>query len=408
MKAIRKTILPLFAVLFLAAILPAGCAAPEIKATEAHKKGLEPLTEDGYFVPQKPVDRHYIGYAWSRQFGPVEDATAPDIRVKKERSLNNVLQEQAYNRGISLGGESTLGLSASIVAQSGGEALSKLSGLEIISAVSLADIPFEPNVPYITEALRLANFRIKEEKETKAGVGVALKGAPNKEEKGTKAGVGLALKGVPNKEEKETKAGVGVALKGVPGAGTLSAETGGLGRAASEGDGLVVAYKLHLIDMGTYQKRDSGGIPLALEKTVDLTGSDLIVNARLRIIEPGSGKSLPRNLLWACPRADAVSRDMVAAWLVDIRSTEPSRKSLTVAFPAYPRIDDCQHYGGTILARIDPATDRIVRQRIRLTLLDAELNDALKPKTFDARVSLLEESFNIRLVRPGDLEGRSR
>ena len=149
-----------------------GCAAPEIKATEAHRKGLEPLTEDGYFAPPKPVDRNYIGYAWSRQFGPVEDATAPDIRVKKERSLNNVLQEQAYNRGISLGGESTLGLSATIGAQSGGEALSKLSGLEIISAVSLADIPFEPNVPYVTEALRLANFRIKQEKGAKAGVGV--------------------------------------------------------------------------------------------------------------------------------------------------------------------------------------------------------------------------------------------
>ena len=370
MKAIRKTILPLFSVLFLAVILPAGCAAPEIKATEAHKKGLEPLTEDGYFAPPKPVDRHYIGYAWSRQFGPVEDATAPDIRVKKERSLNNVLQEQAYNRGISLGGESILGPSANIGVQSRGEARSKLSGLEIISAVSLADIPFEPNVPYITEALRLANFRIK--------------------------------------EEKGTKVGVGVALKGPPGAGTLSAETGGLGSSASEGDGLVVGYKLHMIDMGTYQKRDSGGIPLAPEKTVDLAGSDLIVNASLRVIEPGAGKSLPRNLLWACSRADAVSRDMVAAWLVDIRSTDPRRKSLTVAFPAYPRIDDCRHYDGTILARIDPATDRIVRQKIRLTLLDAELSDALKPKTFDARVFLLEESFNIRLVRPGDLESRSR
>jgi len=369
-KATSKTHLPLSAILFFATILLIGCAAPEIKSTESHRKGLEPLTEDGYFAPKKPVDRHYIGYAWSRQFGPVVDATAPDIRVKKERSLNNVLQEQAYNRGISLGGESTLGQSASIGVQSGGEARSKLSGLEIISAVSLADIPFEPNVPYITEALRLANFRIKEEKGTKAGVGVALTGAP--------------------------------------GAGKLSAETGGQGRAASEGDGLVVGYKLHMIDMGTYQKRDSGGIPLALEKSVDPPGSDLILKARLHVIEPGSGKSLPRNLLWACPRADAMSRDMVAAWLVEIRSTDPRRKSLTVAFPAYPRIDDCQHYDGTIQARIDPATDRIVRQRIRLTLVDAELTDAMRPKTFDARVSLLEESFNIRLVKPVDLEVRTR
>ena len=251
MNATRKSdLLPLM-VLVLAAILPVGCAAPEIQATEAHRKGLEPLTEDGYFVPPKPVDRSYIGYAWSRQFGPVEDATAPDIRVKKERSLNNVLQEQAYKRGISLGGESTLGQSATIGAQSGGEAQSKLSGLEILSAVSLAEIPFEPNVPYVTEALRLANFRIRQERGAKAEVGVALKGSP--------------------------------------GAGTFSAETGGLGKSATEGEGLVIGYKLHKIDMGTYQKRDSGSIPLALEKAVDLTGSDLIVKARLEVIEPGGG-----------------------------------------------------------------------------------------------------------------------
>jgi hypothetical protein len=369
-KTIRKTYLPFLTVLFVVATLAAGCAGPEVKATEAHRKGLEPLTEDGYFAPPKPVDRSYIGYAWSRQFGPVGDVTAPDIRVKKERSLNNVLQGQAYNRGISLGGESISGQSATIGVQSGGEAHSKLSGLEIISAVSLADIPFEPNVPYVTEALRLANFRIREEKGTKAGIGVALLGSSE--------------------------------------AGKVAAETGGQGRSASEGDGLVVGYKLHMIDMGTYQKRDSGGTPLALERSVDLPGSDLIVKARLHVIEPGSGNSLPRNLLWACPRADAASRNMVAAWLVDIRSTDPRRKSLTVAFPAHPRIDDCQHYGGTIQARIDPATDRIVRQNIRLTLVDAELTDSLRPKAFDARVSLLEESFNIRLVRPGDLEVRSR
>lgn len=370
MKANRSHLPPLWFLFFLLTIHPWGCAAPEVKATEAHKKGLEPLTEDGYFAPPKPVDRNYIGYAWSRQFGPVEDAAAPDIRVKKERSLNNVLQEQAYNRGISLGGESTLGHTAGIGVQGGGESRSRLSGLEIISAISLAEIPFEPDVPYVTEALRLANFRIKEEKATKVGIGVALTGAE--------------------------------------GAGKLSAETGGQGRAASEGDGLVVGYKLHMIDMGTYKKRDSGGVPLALEKSVDLPGSDLIVKARLHVIEPGAGKSLPRSLLWACPRADAASRNMVAAWIVDIKSTDPRRKSLTVAFPAHPRIDDCQHYGGTIQARIDPATDRILRQNIRITLVDAELTDSLRPKSFDARISLLEESFNIRLVRPGELDGRPR
>lgn len=370
MKATANAGLPLITILFLASFLPGGCAAPEIRSTEAHRKGLEPLTEEGYFAPKKPVARHYIGYAWSRQFGPVEDSVTADVRVKKERSLNNVLQERAFKRGISLGGESTLGQSGKLEVQGGGETASKLSGLEIVSAVSLADIPFEPNVPYITEALLLANFRIREEKEARAGIGADLTGAR--------------------------------------GAGRFSADTGGHGRALTEGEGLVVGYKVHMIDPGTYQQRDTGAIPLELDRSVDIPGAGLIVKARLHVIEPGAGKSLPRNLLWACPRADAVSRDMVAAWLVDIRSTDPGRNSLTVAFPAHPKVDDCLHYSGTIQSRIDPATDRIVRQRIRLTLVEAELDDAMNPKIFAARLSLLDESFNIRLVKPSELEARAK
>jgi len=344
-----------------------GCAAPVIKSSEAHRKGMEPLTEEGYIVPPKPVDRHFIGYPWSRQFGPVENAGAPDIRVRMERSLDNVLQQQAYNRGISLGGEAVTNKFEILHMRSKGGSESQLSGLEIISPVSLADIPFEPNVMYVTEALRLTNFRIKEKKTREFGIG-ALSTKP------------LAV-------------------------GQYSADPAGEGWFASEGNGLVVGYKLHTIDVGSYQKRESGSVPLELGKTVELTGSGMLIQARLVHIEPGAGTSLPRNLLWACPRADAVSRDMVAAWLVDIRSTDPAQESLTVAFPGYPHVDNCQYYSGMIRAGIDPVTDRIVRQKIALTLLDAELSDALQTKVFSARVSVIDESFNVRLVRPDEIEG---
>ena len=356
-----------WAVVAMMTILSCGCMTPG-KPLETHRKGMESITEDEYFAPKKPVDRHYIGYAWSRQFGPVADAAAPDIRVKKERSLSSVQNERAYNLGITLGGESMAGKAGEVGIQGGSSAKAKFEGVEIIKAVSLPDIPFEPNVFYVTEALRLANFRIKGEKSARGGVGIASGGNWG----GASASVG----------------------------GEAHAESG------TEGEGLVVGYKLHMIDMGTYRKQESGNIPLELEKSVDLPRSDLIVKARMHVIEPGAGKSLPRTLLWSCPRADAKSRDMVVAWLVDIRSTDPRRKSLTVAFPAHPRIEDCQSYGGIITSRIDAATDRIIRQKIRLTIVDAELTDSMKPKTWDARVSLVDESFNIRLVRPSDVEAR--
>ncbi len=347
-------------------ILICGCVSAG-KPLETHRKGMEGITEDEYFAPKKPVDRHYIGYAWSRQFGPVEDAGAPDIRVKKERSLSKVQQEQAYNLGFALGGQSTRGQAGEIGLQGGGAKQARFEGVEIISAVSLADIPFEPNVSYVTEALRLANFRIR--------------------------------------DEKSVGGGIGVATASQTGAGAASVGGGATAGSGTEGEGLVVGYKLQTIDMKTYTRQESGSIPLELEKSVDLPGFDMIVGARLHVIEPGAGRSLPRNLLWACPRADAMSRDIVAAWFVDIRPTDPGRKSLTVAFPAYRKVEDCQSYDGVIYSKVDAATDRIIRRKIRLTIVDADITDSMKPRAWDARVSLTAESFKIRLVRPADLEG---
>jgi hypothetical protein len=335
---------------------------------ESHKKGMGSLTGDEYVTPKKPVDRHYIGSAWSRQFGPIEDPGSADIRVKKERSLNDVQQDFAYSRGISLGGQSILGKAGDIGVRGGSVEKARLEGVEILSPVSIADIPFEPKVPYVTEALRLANFRVLDEKARKAGLGV------------------------------------GATTPVV--AATGKADTGGQSRTATEGEGLVVAYKLHTIDLATYSGRDSGPLPMELEKATDFPKAGVFVKARLQVIEPGGSRSLPRNILWSCARAEARSRDMVAAWLVDIRPADPQRRSLTIAFPAYPRVEECQNFSGVIYSRIDPVTDKVLRQKIRLTIIDAEVSDSMKTAKWDARVSLVDESFNIRLVRPSELEER--
>jgi len=177
----------------------------------------------------------------------------------------------------------------------------------------------------------------------------------------------------------------------------------GQSRKGTEGEGLVVAYRLQTIDKASYTKKDGGMVGLSLDKTVDFPAANAIVKARLQVIEPGAGKSLPRNVLWACPKADALSRDMVAAWLVDVKPLDPKRKSLTIAFPAFPKIDECQSYGGVIFSKIDPLTDRIIRQKVNLMVVDADVTETMRPKGFDARVSVVEESFKIKTVRPGDL-----
>jgi len=356
-------------------VFAAGCAVPERKAMVAHREGMESVLEEEYFVPKKPVDRAYIGCAWSRQFGPVEDPATADIRVRKERSLNKVQQDFAYSKGVQLGAQSLTGQGVGVGAQGGSLDKARMEGVEIITPVSLADVPFEPDVAYVTEALRLANFRLTGERAAQGGFSLKTGAAP-----------------VP--------AGAAGATAGA------TAGAGGQSRTATEGEGLVVAYKLFKIDPASYRKQESGPMPVELERNVDFPAAGLVVKARLLRIEPGAGKSLPRNLLWSCPRAEAKSKDVTAAWLVDIRPLDPKRKSLTIAFPAYPAVEDCQSYSGIVFSRLDPATDRIIRQKFQVTLLEAELDDAFRTTRWEARASLLDESFNVRPVRTAEIEGR--
>ncbi len=322
---------------------------------------MESLTENEYFIPKKPIDRHFIGCAWSKQFGPVEDPACADIRIKLEKSFDTMQQHFAYRVGVSLGGQSTHKANVELGAEGGKGKSSLAEDVQIISPVSIADIPFEPNLPYITEALRLGNFKLKSEMTGKAGVSAAS----------------------------------GSVKGGIKGAMESDAGT--------SGEGLVVAYKLHVIDPKTYTKEDSGRITLDLDKTIDFQKGNLFARSYLRVIEPGSNQPLPRNLLWACDQADAKSKDMVAAWIIELRPKDPKRKSLSIAFPAFPKIEDCQNFSGVIYSRIDPLTDKIIRQKINISIIQEEISDSLKPLKWEAQVSLVDESFNIKLVKQGDL-----
>jgi hypothetical protein len=349
--------------LTLAAVVIISCLTGCTATTkDTYKKGMEPLADKEYFLPKKPVDRHYIGYAWSKQFGPVKDPSVPDIRIKVEKSFNTFQQQFAYNLGLSLGG--TYSKEAQVTAGVEGRKgrTSYLEDVKIISPVSLADIPFELNIPYVTEALRLENFVLKGEAEVQAGA---------------TAQVSTLQAGV--KGDSKSDSGL-------------------------TGEGLVVAYKLHVIDPSTYAKQDSGGVDLGLDKIIEFPKANLLIRSYLKVIEPGANQSLPRSLLWACDQANAKSKNMAAAWIVELRSKDPKRKSLSIAFPAFPKIDDCQSFSDVIYSRIDPLTDKIIRQKINIIILEDELSDSFKPLKWKARVSLIDESFNIMLVKQGDLE----
>lgn len=164
-----------------------------------------------------------------------------------------------------------------------------------------------------------------------------------------------------------------------------------------------MAYKLHTIDSKSYAKQESSGVDLELNKTRELPGANMYVTARLQMIEAGASKSLPRNLLWACDEANARSRDIVAAWIVDLRPKDLKRKSLQIAFPAFPKMEECRGYSGVIYSRIDPLTDKIIRQKINIMIFQEDVSDSLQPLKWDAKMSLVDESFNIRLVKKDDL-----
>ncbi len=357
-KIKNLAVMDLFIVLLCIMFFLAGCTAKP--AMKGHQAKIGAVMGKEYHIPKRPVDRHFIGHAWSKQFGPIDNPLADEILVKKERSLDSIKQNFAINAGIGLGGQTIAGPMGEVGVEGGSAKRTKLEGVEIISPISLADIPFEPKVPYVTEALRLKNFKLKTDKSGKAGVNVSA---------GTLAGTGSA-----------------------------SAQIGTGSQTGTEGTGLVVAYKLHMIHPKSYKAVESGSRPLPLNKAIEFPESKLVVNATLKKIEPGAKKSLTRNILWACELAEAKSRNIIAAWIVNIKSLDPRRKSLSIGFSGYPHFEDCQNYSGVIFSRIDPVTDKIHRQKINITVIDAELSGSLETTQWDARISFVEESFNIKLV----------
>ena len=347
------------------ALFAGGCAGQG--AISKHRETMGDFTEDEYFIPRRPVDNHCIGCAMSKQFGLIEDPMTDDIRVKEEESFNEVQDEFAKNLALGFGVESIYGPKGGAGIEYDKRDSTKMRGLTIIKPVSLADIPFEPEVPYVIEALRLKGYKLR----SSGGMGGGVEASAD-------ATIGKA----------------GIKL-----------DVGTKKRTGLEGEGLVVAYRLQKIDMRSYDKEDSGPVVLELDKSVDFPDAGVVVKARLHGIEPGAKKSLSRDILWACDEAEARSRDMVAAWIVRVTFLDPKKKSLKIGFPAYPAFEECNYFSDVVFSRIDPATDKIHREKITITVVEAEVSDNLEPRAWDARVSVVTESFKIKSVSSRGFSG---
>jgi len=348
------------------ALFAGGCAGPG--AISTHRETMGDFTEDEYFIPRRPVDNHCIGCAMSKQFGLIEDPLADDIRVKEEESFNEVQEEFAKKLGLGFGVETIYGPKGGAGIEYNKQDSTKMRGLTIIKPISLADIPFEPEVPYVIEALRLKGYKLR----SSGGAGGSIEASADANRIGK---------------------------------GAITLDVGKSKRVGLEGEGLVVAYKLEKIDMKSYDKKDSGPVILELDKSVDFPDAGMVVKARLQGIEPGAKKSLSRDILWACDEAEARSRDMVAAWIVRVTFLDPKKKSLKIGFPAYPAVEECSYFSNVLFSRIDPATDKIHREKITITVVEAEVSDNLEPRAWDARVSVVTESFNIKPVSSRGFSG---
>jgi len=348
------------------ALFVGGCAGSG--AISTHRETMGDFTEDEYFIPRRPVDNHCIGCAMSKKFGLIEDPLVDDIRVKEEESFNQVQEEFATRLGLGFGVETIYGPKGGAGIEYDKSDSTKMRGLTIIKPVSLADIPFEPEVPYVIEALRLKGYKLR----SSGGAGGSIEASADANRIGK---------------------------------GAITLDVGTSKRTGLEGEGLVVAYRLQKIDMRSYDKKDSGPVILELDKSVDFPDAGVVVKVRLHIIEPGAKKSLSRDILWACDEAEARSRDMVAAWIVRVTFLDPNKKSLKIGFPAYPAFEECSYFSDVVFSRIDPATDKIHRQKIMITVVEAEVSDNLEPRAWDARVSIVTESFKIKSVSSRGFSG---
>lgn len=333
------------------------------KATVQHQDQVEDVFGQTYLVPNFPKDKPCIGHWLSPKGKLVEAQGIADMETRTERSHSNMQQDFAFSFGTGAIAKTFFGPAGEAGIDIADVDRSQFKGLEIITPEVYSDIPFEPNVAYVTEAMRLTRYDI-------------------------------ASKG-------QFKAEAGAKSANEVGIGTLSVSGGTDSNSGTSGDGLVVAYKLEMLESMT--KQESGFIPLPLNKNVSFDAGGLIAKATMAGVQGGSGNALPYDIWWACDNAESSSENMVAAWVFTVRSLGQRDVDIKVGFPAIPAMSGCAKFSRVVDSYQKPGTDTFVRTHMTVTLLEAEVDDFMQPKVFDARISFSKEEFTTRIVKPQEI-----
>ncbi len=346
---IPLSLLPLLGVLLLSAC--ATNPTVDIRSTIGQE----------YHVLKFPVKQHNIGSEWSKQFNATGKGALTDDKIRIEKSLKRLDKGSANQIALGLAAITPSGLGGAAGIEADLFKRLNMHDLQVIKPLAPGYIAFKPGKLYVGEALRLEGFALDAERK-------------------------LALEARATGSESPNK-----------GSATFGVSTGssdGMG-----GEGLVIGYVLQAVEEGSYEKNERGPAEISLAPgRVPLGDSGISAVATYEAIVPGSGKGLPKNLLWACKRAASRKETINAAWVVTVTVSGEERKTLKIAFPAYPAMDDCSEYEGVIATGINSVTDKIERTRLMIALNRAELSEMLEPREFNATITAIQESFRIKTV----------
>lgn len=351
------TRLYLIGIVFLQAMMFFGCAPATISDV---RTGIG----EEYHVLKLPVAQHNIGSEWSKKFGATGKGMLTEDKIKVAKSLKRLDKGTAHQVALGISALSQTGVSGGVGV--GGDITNQINlhGLQIVKPVDIGYIAFKPGIAYVTEALRLEGFAIDDNKSVRMQIGVKGSDAPNRSSAGWEAG---------------------------------SASNSGYG-----GEGLVIGYILQMVDNSTYAKQENGPVELTMNQgRVSIGNANVSAEVSFEKIVAGSGMSLPKNLLWACKKASSKKDSINAAWVLTLKITGDEKKTLKIAFPAHPEIEDCSEYESVVASGINSATEQIERTIVKIAIERSAVNEMLDPMEFGASVTAIKESFALKTIEPG-------
>lgn len=318
---------------------------------------------DEYHVLKFPVMQHNIGSEWSKQFNATGKGALTEERILVEKSLKNLDRGTAKQIALGVAALDTSGRGGAAGIEAELLKQSTMRGLHLVKPSSLGYIAFKPGVNYVTESLRIEGFYLDSQNKLKFQVSASGSETPQ---------------------------------RGAANVGFGTGSNSGIG-----GEGLVIGYLVQTVDTATVEKQESGPVALGLNSRKVPVGNDSITaSVSYEKVVAGSGKSLPKNLLWACRRAASKKDTLNAAWVVTLAMSGEERKTLKIAFPAHPEIEECNEYEGVIASGINSVTDKIERTRTRISIDTAAVNELLEPTEFGATVSTTRDAFKVKTVYP--------